>query len=77
MSDPDSPQTPPPATESIEALLLLQTCTLDGIFHRFLEHMEINRYSEDRIHVALRAQAQCQATARTLKSWRRQAEEKP
>lgn len=68
----DNPPPPPARDEPLENLLAQQTRELDDIFHRFLSRMEIGKFSEDRITVALRAQAQCQATIRTLRQWQRQ-----
>jgi hypothetical protein len=76
----DNPPPPPPVRDDpLDAVLQQQARELDDIFHRFLDRMEIGRSSEDRILVALRAQAQCQATARTLQQWQRQnkTQEKP
>ena len=66
--------TSPDPGSTIEKLLREQTQTLDQIFHQYLAHAEIGRFSEDRIHVALRAQAQCQATTRALRQWRQQSD---
>ena len=66
----------PRQTPDIETRLQQQTQDLDEIFHKYLEHAVIGKFSEDRIHVALRAQAQCQATARTLHQLR-QSKDKP
>ena len=68
----DNPPPPPVRDDPLEAVLQQQARELDDIFHRFLARMEIGKYSEDRILIALRAQAQCQATARTLQQWQRQ-----
>lgn len=67
----DNPPPPPACDDPLESLLQQQAHELDDIFHRFLARMEIGKFSEDRITVALRAQAQCQATARTLQQWQR------
>ncbi len=69
--------TPPPSASDIEMLLRQQAQALDDIFHKYCEHAVIGKFSEDRIHVALRAQAQCQATARTLQQWQRQKKTDP
>lgn len=69
--------TPAATPTDIEALLQQQAQALDDIFHKYREHAVIGKFSEDRIHVALRAQAQCQATARTLRQWQEQSKDKP
>lgn len=65
----------PSTAPDIEGLLEQQTHVLNEIFHKYLDHAVIGKFSEDRIHVALRAQAQCQATARTLRQWQEQSKD--
>lgn len=73
----DNPPPPPAHDGSLESLLAQQTRELDAIFHRFLARIESGQFGTDRIHVALRAQAQCQTTARTLQQWQKQNKPAP
>ncbi len=69
---PDNEDSPAPPPADLETLLQRQARQLNEIFEKYHERAVIGSFSENRILVALRAQAQYQSTARTLRQWQRQ-----
>ena len=74
--DNDNPPPPAACDDPLQVMLQQQVRELDGIFQSIMTRIEVGQMSMNRIHEALRAQAQCQTTVRTLKIWQQQTKEK-